>query len=92
MRGSELFDLYRQVLVIVVGTYAVVKTVNFALRWQAKTSAARRAEAVARRYLVVQFLRLRIRRFTLDLLQVAALLVILSYLLWLHWDRALVFG
>ena len=90
MRGSDLFDLYRQLLVIVVGTYTVVRTVNFVLRWQLATRSAGRAEAIARRYLALQLLRVRIRRFAPDLLEVGVLLVVLGYLLWLHWQRALV--
>jgi hypothetical protein len=91
MRGNDLFGLYRQLLVIVVGTYTVVRMVNFVWHWQLATRSAGRAEAIARRYLVVQVLRLRIRRFVLDLLEVGVLLVVLGYLLWLHWQRALVF-
>ncbi len=85
MPGGDLFDFYRQVLLIVAGTYTVLQTTNFVLRWRMATTAAGRTEALARRYLVVQLLRVRLRRFAFDFLQLAVLIGVLAYLLWLHW-------
>ena len=84
MCGSEVFDLYRQLLAILGGSYALVRSVNFVWRWQLATRTATGVEALGRRYLVVQLLRLPIRRFTLDLLQILVLVAVLAYLLWLH--------
>jgi len=87
MRGSDIFDLYRQLLAIVVSTYIVVRMVNFVLRWQLATEAAPRWEALVRRYLTVQLMRLRVRRFLFELGQVAVLAAVFGYLLLLHWRR-----
>ncbi|MHC4064937.1 MAG: hypothetical protein ACYSUQ_04805 [Planctomycetota bacterium] len=87
MRGSDIFDLYRQLLAIILATYMVVRLANFIWRWQLASGSARRWESMARRYLVVQFLRIRVRRFVVDLLQLSVLAVVFAYLVWLHWQR-----
>ena len=84
MRGSDIFNLYRQLLAIIVTTYAVVRAVNFVWRWQLAGGSARRWEATARRYLVVQFLQVRLRRFAIDLLQIAVLGAVFAWVIWLH--------
>ena len=84
MRGGDLFDLYRDLLALVVGTYVVVRTLNFIWRWQLATGSAPRLEGLLRRYLVVSVLRLRVRRFVFELGQVFLLIGVLSYLAWLH--------
>lgn len=89
MSGSDVFDLYRQSLTLVVGVYVVFRTANFVIQWQAAIASARKPEAILRRYLAVQFLRVRVRRFAFDLLQVAVLVAVLGYLVWLHGERAL---
>jgi hypothetical protein len=86
MRGSDLFDLYRQLLAILAGSYGAVRLGHFIWRFQMTTRAAPRIEAMLRRYLVAQLLRVRISRFGVDLLQVAGLSGLLGYLLWLHWQ------
>ncbi|MCP4246998.1 MAG: hypothetical protein GY778_08100 [bacterium] len=84
MRGGDVFDLYRHLLALVVGTYVVVRAVNFIWRWQLATGSAHRLEGLLRRYLVVSVLRLRIRRFVFELGQVLLLTGVLVYLVWLH--------
>jgi len=90
MTGSDVFDLYRQLLGLVVGTYVVFRTANTIVRWQAAITSAGRAEATFLRYLAVRLLQVRLRRFVFDFFQIAVLLAALGYLLWLHWERALV--
>lgn len=85
MRGGEIFDLYRHLLALVVGTYVAVRTVNLIWRWQLATGSADRLEGLLRRYLVASVLRVRVRRFVFELGQVFLLIGVLSYLVWLHW-------
>ncbi|HUU81893.1 MAG TPA: hypothetical protein VM243_00190 [Phycisphaerae bacterium] len=85
MRGSDLFELYRQLLAVIGGSYATVRLVNFVWRFQLATRSAPRLEAMARRYLVLQVLRVRISRFALDLLHIALLVLVLGWLIRLHW-------
>jgi hypothetical protein len=84
MTGRDLFDLFRQLLALLGGVYVVVRLVNFVVRWQVSMRSTRRAEALARRYLVLQALRVRISRFVVELLQIAALVVVLAWLIHLH--------
>ena len=86
MTGRDVFDFYRFLLTVLVSTYAGVRLVQFFWRWQIVTRSAPRAEALARRYLMVQFLRVRTSRFALDLLTIAALLAVLAWLISLHWS------
>lgn len=82
--GTTLFDLYRRLLAIVVGTYCVVRTVYTVWRWQNPGGDGDSSEAIFRRYLVTILLRARLRRFWFDLYQIAGLVAVLGYLLYLH--------
>ena len=89
--GREIFDLYRQMLTILVGSYVLVRTFNFVAWVVAYTGASgpgstwRHAEDVLRKYVIVQLLSVRPSRFTLELVQIGGLAVVLLYLLWVHW-------
>ena len=85
MTGRELFDLYRHMLVIVGLSYTVVRTMHAIWNWQSASAAAPRMEALARRYLVMHLLRIRVRRFVFELVQIAGLIVVLVYVIQLHW-------
>ncbi len=80
-----MFDLYRQFLAVVGGSYAAVRLIHFVWRFQLATRSAPRLEALGRRYLVLQLLRVRVSRFVVDLAQIAVLVAVLYYLLALHW-------
>jgi hypothetical protein len=84
MLGTEIFDLYRRLLGIVLAVYGLVNLVNFVLKWHADTLRAGRSEAVFRRYLVTSLLRVRLRRFWFDFVQIGLLVAILACVLWLH--------
>jgi hypothetical protein len=84
MTGLQLFDLYRKLLLIVFSTYGTVKLVNFVWRWQLATRRASRHEALLRRYLFLTLLRVRLRRFWLDALQILLLCVVLFGLVWVQ--------
>jgi hypothetical protein len=74
MLGTEIFDLYRRLLGIVLAVYGLVNLVNFVLKWHADTLRAGRSEAVFR----------RLRRFWFDFVQIGLLVAILACVLWLH--------
>jgi len=80
----DLFEFYRFLLALLVGVYCVVKLISFLWRWHRFDSRYRWAPLV-RRYVVVQLLRIRVRRFVLDFLQIAALALILILLVSRHW-------
>ena len=84
MTGTDVFDLYRRTLAIVFGTYAVIRLINAVWRWQLATQRAGRSEAMLRRYVLVSLLRVRLRRFWFDVVQIGVLTAMLTYLLWLH--------
>lgn len=84
MTGRDIFDFYRQLLATIVCIYLVVRTIGFVVAWREGLRSADRAEVVLRRYLVVQLLRARLHRFLPDLLEAAALIGILFYVIWLH--------
>ena len=90
--GRDIFDLYRQMLTILVGSYVLVRTFNFVAWVVAYTGVSgpgstwRHAEDVLRKYVIVQLLRLKPSRFTLELVQIGGLTAVLLYLLWVHWQ------
>lgn len=85
MRGSDAFDLYRQLLAVIGVSYAAVRLIQFVWRFELATRSAPRIEALGRRYLTLQLLRVRVSRFVLDLAQIAVLAFLLYYLIRLHW-------
>jgi hypothetical protein len=88
MTGAELFSIYRTILVIIFGSYAVVRTASFAWNWHAGTRRAGRSEALLRRYLFTAVLRVRFRRFWKELIQILALAIIFVYLVGLNARRS----
>ena len=79
-----IFDWYRRLLTIAVCTYVIVRTISFVWRWQASGKLAGRTESALRRYMLVNVLRTRLRRFWFDFLQIGGLLAVLLYLVRLH--------
>lgn len=84
MHDLSLFDLYRRLLAIVIGTYAMVRTISFVWRWQAFGRSGSRTEAILRRYVFTVLLGVRVRRFWFEFLQIGGLIAVLAYLLHLH--------
>ena len=84
MPEVDLFALYRRLILILSGSYTVVRLIQAIWRWRAATLAADRPEALLRRWVELSVLRVRVRRFTLGVLQIAVLAGILMYLLWLQ--------
>ena len=85
MCGFDLFEFYRFLLTVLVGSYCVVRLAVFIWRFQSLGVDDPRGLGLLRRYLIVQVLRVRITRFTADLLQIGALLVIVVLLVNRHW-------
>ncbi|HNQ23338.1 MAG TPA: hypothetical protein PKK06_09620 [Phycisphaerae bacterium] len=91
MHGSDIFELYRHLLGILVGSYVAVRSLNF-LAWllaetgaEARRTPSQRLDVLWRRYLLVQLLRVRPGRFAGELAQITGLVAILMGLLCLHW-------
>jgi hypothetical protein len=80
----DLFACYRWLLAIVCTVYTVVRLVQTAHGWIVYFWSPYPRIGVLRRYALLQVLRIRVRRFTLDLLQIAGLTAALFALLWLH--------
>ena len=87
MPEVDLFAMYRRLLLILVGTYVVMRLIQAIWRWRADTLAAGRPEALLRRWAELSVLRVRMRRFTFDVLQIAVLAGTLFYVLWLQLGR-----
>lgn len=84
MPEIDLFSFYRRLLLIILGSYSVIRLMLFIWRWRADSLAARRHEALLRQWVEVSVLRVRMRRFTLSVLQIALLTAILGYVIWLQ--------
>jgi hypothetical protein len=84
MGGFDFFHLFRFMLAIFATAYTLIGIGQFAWQWRRDSAAAGRGEALMRRYLIVQFLRIKTRRFLWDLLEIAALLAVLFYLVGRH--------
>ena len=84
MPEIDLFDFYRRLLVLLVGSYGAVRLVVFIWRWRAGGLAAGRYGVMLRRWVESSALRIRLRRFSFDALQIVLLGGILAYLLCLQ--------
>lgn len=83
----DLFAVYRRLLLILVGTYTVIRLVLTIWRWRGATATADLPEALLRRWVESSLLRVRARRFKFDGLQLALLTGILAFVFWLHAAR-----
>lgn len=84
MTGHDLFDFYRKTLLLFGMNYAALRTVHAIWCWQTWGTGASKWEAMGRRYLEVQLLRIRVRRFARDLLEIAGLCGVLLVLISQH--------
>lgn len=80
----DLFAFYRWLLAIVCGIYTILRLGQTLQTWTGRLWSAHPRSRTLRRYAAVQLLRINVRRFTLDLVQIAALASGLGVLLWLH--------
>jgi len=85
MPAIDIFHLYRNALALVCGCYAVIRLLQAV--WVLLAAFEQEAGvhgALLRRYLATQLLRVRLRSFGWNLLQVVLLAVVLTQLLVLH--------
>ena len=79
----DLFVTFRWTLATVCTIYAVVVTVQSLWDWLAWFSSSRET-AVLGRYTLVLLLRLRLRRFGWELLQIVGLVILFTGVVYLH--------
>ncbi len=84
MAEFDLFFFFRRVLVIVCAVYGVVRFSHSLWRGHRYLSSGRRSTALARDYLLLHLLRVRVHRFSVDLLGIAILTAALIGVIWLH--------
>jgi hypothetical protein len=77
----DFFDLFRWVLATIATVYATVVTVQSAMGWYTWLRGTDKYITLARRYLIVHGLRLRVRTFGGDVL-ICGLLCITFLILW----------
>lgn len=80
----DLFGFYRFVLATLVCVYSVAHVATLIWRWQGLVSGSSGREAAVHRYVELLLLRLQLRRFLPDLIEIAALFGVLVVLLRLH--------
>ena len=81
----DIFSVWRWLLAVVVTVYATIVLAQSAWGYYVWLAAEDRYTAILRRYIAVQSLRVRLRKFAADLCICAGLVVILGLLGWLHW-------
>lgn len=84
MAHFDPFYLFRYLLCVTCGIYAAVRTAQSLWRLHGWLWADRRSARLIRNYLWVQLLRIRLRRFLPDLIQIALLLALLTQLIYWH--------
>ncbi len=82
-QGFDLFDFWRWFLAIACTVYTIIFTVRWAWDWLAYLSSGGRSIAMLRRYIIVQALRLRVRRFQEEGLAIVGWGIVLFVLLML---------
>jgi hypothetical protein len=78
------FYFWRWLLCVVCTIYWAVQLGQSLWGWYKYLWAGSRPTDLMRRYLFVQVLRLKVHRFTLELLQIAVLLVLFFAVTWAH--------
>ena len=79
----DLFDLFRWTLGMVCTIYALVCTARTLWGWLVYFGSSRQTMVMGR-YAAVLLLRIRVRRFAGELIQIALLLVVFGCLVYLH--------
>jgi hypothetical protein len=84
MSDFDLFFVFRRALAIFCTVYTVVRTTQSIWRWNQYLSPAHRSTNLTRNYLLLHLIRIRVHRFTLELLQIAGLAALFVYLVSIH--------
>ena len=80
----DLFFMFRQLLAIVCGVYAVVMTLNALLRWMNFFLQPQRYAGVLGTYVGLMLIRLSLRRFAGELAKIAGLAAATAVVIWAH--------
>jgi len=80
----DLFYFWRWILVAVCTIYTIVRLGQSLWRWYGFLWSEGRSMALTRHYVFVHFLRLRVHRFTLEVVQIAVLVGLLGAISWAH--------
>jgi hypothetical protein len=80
----DLFAIFRWTLATMCTVYVVVVTINSLVSWL-RYFATTRYTAVMGRYTYVLLLRIRIRRFASDLIQIVFLVVVFAAIVYAHY-------
>lgn len=83
MTGRSLFEMYRTLLLIAGLSYVSVRCTMSLMRVLPLLRVDSRYMKLGRRYVMLQLMRIRMRRFGPELLQIAVLTIALGVLLWL---------
>lgn len=81
---SDLFFVYRKLLIIICSVYTTVMFAQALGRWINFLFQSGRSRQMFRDYLVLHLLRIRVHRFVGDYVQIAALVAVLVIVVWLH--------
>ncbi|NLX03596.1 MAG: hypothetical protein GXY33_00475 [Phycisphaerae bacterium] len=84
IEGFDPFFFFRRILVIFATLYSGLILARAGWRWFKYLYFPDRSRQLLRRYLFIQLMRVRLRRFGGDLLQIAGLLAIMGLVIWLH--------
>ncbi len=82
--GRDLFEFWRLALTTTCCIYAAVMMARSLWRLAVFLSGADRTASMMRSYVVVQIMRLRLRRFTGEFVRIGSWLVILAAVLYAH--------
>ena len=80
----DLFYLFRYLLCLACGIYSLVRICQGLWRWRRWLWADDRTSGLLRGYVLAQFLRLRFRRYSPDILQIVFLIGVLWHVILLH--------
>lgn len=84
--GFDVFYLWRWLLAVSGGVYLVVKTIDSLNRFMDWLEARDRLSRIRRRYVMIHLLRLRLRDFWGELLQIVVLLGLLILIIRGHYS------
>ncbi len=85
MHQFDLFEFYRFILTVLVGTYSVVRLATLIWRWQGFGRRMAVGSPVLHRYFLLLLVRTRFRRFVYELFVVGGLAAVLALLIRWHW-------
>ncbi len=83
LASLSLFELFRWLLAIVCTVYAIIVTGQWLYSWLQYFGLSRQT-ALLGRYATVLLVRIRLRRFVLELLQIGTLIALFFYIVHLH--------